>query len=50
MDSAVDLAIAAKTVSPEHIHAIYMPTKFNSNTSYELSKALTDNIGVDLKV
>nr|MBR6100163.1 hypothetical protein [bacterium] len=50
MDSAVDLAIAAEAVSPEHIHAIYMPTKFNSNTSYELSKVLTDNLGVDLKV
>lgn len=50
IDSAVDLAIAAEAVSPEHIHAIYMPTKFNSNTSYELSKVLTDNLGVDLKV
>lgn len=50
IDSAVDLAIAADAVSPEHIHAIYMPTKFNSNTSYELSKVLTNNLGIDLKV
>ena len=50
IDSAVDLAIAAEAVSPEHIHAIYMPTKFNSNTSYELSQVLADNLGVELKV
>ena len=50
IDSAVDLAIARKAISPEHIHAIYMPTKFNSNTSYELSQVLADNLGVELKV
>ena len=50
IDSAVDLCIASEVVPQEHIHAIYMPTKFNSNESYELSKKLADNLWVDLKV
>ena len=50
IDSAVDLVIASQAVSPEHIHAIYMPTKFNSDKSYELSKVLADNLWVELKV
>ena len=50
IDSAVDLVIASQVVSPEHIHAIYMPTKFNSNVSYELSQALSDNLWVKLDV
>lgn len=50
IDSAVDLVIASQVVSPERIHAIYMPTKFNSNVSYELSQALSDNVGVKLDV
>ena len=50
IDSALDLAIASQVVSPEHIHAIYMPTKFNSNESYELSQRLADNLWVELKV
>ncbi|MBO4516650.1 hypothetical protein J5751_04450 [bacterium] len=44
MDSAVDLSIASQVVSPEHIHAIYMPTKFNSNESYELAEKLANNL------
>ena len=50
IDSAVDLVIASQAVSPEHIHAIYMPTQFNSSESYELSQKLADNLWVELKV
>ena len=50
IDSAVDLSIASQVVSPEHIHAIYMPTQFNSNESYELAEKLTNNLWVNLKV
>ena len=50
IDSAVDLTIASQVVSPEHIHAIYMPTQFNSNESYELSHKLAENLWVELKV
>jgi len=50
IDSAVDLAISSQVVSPEHIHAIYLPTQFNSTQSYELSQKLADNLWVELKV
>jgi len=50
IDSAVDLSIASQVLSPEHIHAIYMPTQFNSNESYELSQQLANNLWIDLKV
>ena len=50
IDSAVDLSIASQVVSPEHIHAIYMPTQFNSNDSFELSHKLAENLWVELKV
>lgn len=50
IDSAVDLAISSQVLSPEHIHAIYMPTQFNSNQSYELSQQLANNLWVNLKV
>lgn len=50
IDSAVDLSIASQVVDPGHIHAIYMPTQFNSNMSYELSQELADNLWVNLKV
>lgn len=50
IDSALDLTITSQTISPEHIHAIYMPTQFNSNTSYKLAQALAGNLWVDLKV
>jgi hypothetical protein len=36
--------MVSEVISPEHIHAIYMPTKFNSNESYELSQKLADNL------
>ena len=50
VDSAVDLSIASQVVNPDHIHAIYMPTKFNSDKSFELAQALAGNLWVDLKV
>lgn len=50
IDSAVDLAISSQVLDPNHIHAIYMPTQFNSNESYELSQQLANNLWVNLKV
>ncbi len=49
IDSAVDLFIAAQVLPPERIHAIYMPTQYNSNESRELSQKLCDGLDVDLK-
>lgn len=44
IDSALSLYIMAQVVSPEHIHAIYMPTRFNSDESWTLSQQLTQNL------
>jgi len=50
IDSAVDLSIASQVLSTDHIHAIYMPTKFNSNESYELAEKLANNLWIKLNV
>lgn len=50
IDSAIDLFIASQVLPPERIHAIYMPTQYNSNQSWELSKQLCDGLWVDLKI
>lgn len=50
IDSAIDLYLAAQAVSPEHIHAIYMPTAFNSPLSLELSQKLAENLGISLQI
>jgi NAD+ synthase (glutamine-hydrolysing) len=50
IDSAVDLYFASQVLAPERIHAIYMPTQYNTNQSWELSKQLCDGLGIDLQV
>lgn len=50
IDSALSLYILSQVLPPERIHAIYMPTKYNSNESYTLAKQLADNLGIELKV
>lgn len=50
IDSALSLYILSQVLPPERIHAIYMPTKYNSNESYTLAKELADNLGIELKV
>lgn len=50
IDSALSLYILSQVLPPERIHAIYMPTKYNSDESYTLSQQLADNLGVHLQV
>lgn len=52
IDSALVITIAhlASKASGLPLEAVYMPTQFNSNLSYELSKKLCENIGINLKV
>lgn len=50
IDSALSLYILSQIISPDHIHAIYMPTKYNSDESYTLAQQLADNLGVTLKI
>jgi NAD+ synthase (glutamine-hydrolysing) len=44
IDSALSLYVLSKILPPERIHAIYMPTKYNSDQSYLLAKQLADNV------
>jgi NAD+ synthase (glutamine-hydrolysing) len=50
VDSALSLYVASQVLPPERIHAIYMPTSFNSNTSRELASQLCKNLKIDLKI
>ena len=50
VDSALSLYIASQILSSDHIHAIYMPTEFNTNESRELAEQLCKNVWVALKV
>jgi len=50
IDSALSLFVLSQVLSPENIHAIYMPSKFNSNQSWELSENLAKNLNIDLKI
>lgn len=50
IDSALSLYILKQILPSENIHAIYMPTKYNSNESRELANQLAQNLGIELKI
>jgi len=50
IDSALSLYILKQVLPSENIHAIYMPTQYNSNESWELGNKLAQNLGIKLKV
>ena len=50
IDSALSLYILKQVLPSENIHAIYMPTKYNSNESRELGYQLAQNLGIELKI
>lgn len=50
VDSAVDITLLRSILSPDHIHAVYLPTQYNKNESFEYSKELCDNLWVHLDV
>ena len=50
IDSALSLYILRQVLAAENIHAIYMPTKYNSDESFQLSSQLANNLGIELKV
>lgn len=50
VDSALDITLLRAFLAPENIHAVYLPTQYNKNESYEYSKQLCDNLWVHLDV
>ncbi len=50
IDSALTAVLATEALGKENVLALYMPTKFNSNESYEDAKRLAENLGITFKV
>ncbi|MFA5839959.1 MAG: NAD+ synthase [Candidatus Margulisiibacteriota bacterium] len=50
IDSATTLTIAVDALGPEHVHAVYMPSDYSAQQSYDDSKLLTDNLGITLNI
>lgn len=49
IDSALTLTIAADALGPEHVHAVFMPSQYTSEQSYNDSKELSQNLNIDMK-
>ncbi|MHA1714801.1 MAG: NAD+ synthase [Promethearchaeota archaeon] len=50
IDSAFTATVAVDAVGPEKVTCIYMPTKFNSDDSFNYSKMLCENLGCEFIV
>jgi NAD+ synthase (glutamine-hydrolysing) len=50
IDSALVCVLATAALGKENVLTIYLPTKFNSNESYEDAKKLAENLEVEFKV
>ncbi len=50
VDSALNLYLLSKVLAPEQIHAIYLPTQFNSNNSLLWSQKLAGNLWIHLDI
>lgn len=48
IDSALTTAIAADALGPEHVHGVMMPSRYSSAGSVDDSKALGDNLGIEV--
>jgi NAD+ synthase (glutamine-hydrolysing) len=50
IDSAVTLTIAARALGPENVRAVTMPSPYSSQGSVDDSRALAENLGVEMDV
>jgi NAD+ synthase (glutamine-hydrolysing) len=50
IDSALTAVIAADAVGPEHVHTVFMPTRYSSSESARDARALAENLGVRYQV
>jgi len=50
VDSALTAVVAAEALGPDRVLALYMPTRFNSDESYEDAAALAANLGIGFEV
>lgn len=49
IDSALVLAVACLALGPEHVQAVFMPSRYTSRDNYEDTRQLADNFGVDCR-
>ncbi len=49
IDSALVAAIAADALGPEHVHAVYMPSRYSSDLSRRLAEELSSALGLDYR-
>jgi NAD+ synthase (glutamine-hydrolysing) len=50
IDSAITAVIAADAVGPEHVHTVFMPTRYSSYESARDARSLAENLGVRFQV
>ena len=50
LDSSLVVAIAVDALGADHVHAASMPSRFSSEGSIADARALTENLGIDLRV
>lgn len=50
IDSAVSVCLLVDALGNNNVHAINMPSKYNSETTKNAAKELADNLGIDYKV
>ena len=48
IDSAVTLVLCVKSLGPENVTAIYLPSKFSDSNNLKYSKELCENLGIKL--
>jgi NAD+ synthase (glutamine-hydrolysing) len=49
IDSAVTAAIAARTLGPEHVYCVSMPSRYSSADTRSDAQQLADNLGADFR-
>ncbi|HTY12646.1 MAG TPA: NAD+ synthase, partial [Candidatus Omnitrophota bacterium] len=50
IDSTLTLAIAVDALGKDRVHAVFMPSQFTADQSYNDAKTVAGNLGVDLSV
>lgn len=50
IDSALCAALAVRTLGSEHVHGIYMPSRFSTDVSEEEGAKLCRSLGIDLQL
>lgn len=49
VDSALVVAIAADSIGKENVKAVFMPARYTSNESREISKKIAENLGIEFE-